>query len=107
MANEKVYSIKINGITQSIDAVEALKKQLDALDAKLIELENRKIDIQGKVEVVENIVNSTTKTSSSSASSTKGVLTEDVALQKELNKLKNEGVQLDAKIAASIRGEDA
>ena len=101
MDGKKIYSIQINGIKESIDAVESLKKQLDALDAKIIELENKKINIQGSVEVVEKVTNTAVSAAKSNASNTKSSLSEDVALEKELNKLKNEGIQLDAKIAAS------
>ena len=94
--DKKVYSIEIQGIQQSIDAVVALKEQLSQLDAKIIEIEQRKINIKGAIDV-----NTTTTVEGSSGGGATRTLTEDVALQKELNKLKNEGIALDAKIEAS------
>ena len=100
MANVKEYQIKINGVQESIDAVEALNKRLNELDAKVKELENRKINIQSKVEVVENIATSSAKSNASVNSNTTSNLSQDVALQKELNSLKNEGTKLEAKQVA-------
>ena len=96
MENKKVYSIEIQGIQKSIDAVVALKEQLSQLNAQIIEIEQRKINIRGSVDV-----NTTTTSESGNGGGSTRTLTEDVALQKELNKLKNEGIALDAKIEAS------
>ena len=97
---EKVYSIKINGVQESINAIESLKKQLDSLDEKIKELEKRQINIQGKVDVVENVVSSARSTASSNSGSRTSTLKEEVALQKELNSIKNEGTKLEAKQVA-------
>lgn len=94
----KTYEIVINGIKESISEVDKLLKKLDELDAKIIELEKKKINVEGKVEVATT---NTTSTSSASSSRNTASLTEEAALQKEINKLKNEGVTLDAKIAAT------
>lgn len=94
----KKYQIVINGISESISEVDKLLKKLDELDAKIIELEKKKINVEGKVEVATT---NTTSTSSASSSRNTASLSEEAALQKEINKLKNEGVTLDAKIAAT------
>ena len=86
MDGKKVYQIQINGIQQSIDAVEALNKQLNALEQRIKTLESSNVKIN---------------TSSSVSKSSTSTLTEEVALEKELNKLKEEGTRLDAKIAAA------
>ena len=51
MENKKIYTIQINGVDQSINAVEALIKRLDTLDAQITKLESKKINIQGNVNV--------------------------------------------------------
>ena len=82
MDNKRIYSISINGISESIDAVAALNKQLDALESRMKTLEK----------------------SSSVGVKTQGggnALSEEEATQREINKLKKEGATLDAKIAAA------
>lgn len=86
MDGKKVYQIQINGIQQSIDAVEALNKQLNALEQRIKTLESSNVKINA---------------SSSVSKGSTSTLTEEVALEKELNKLKEEGTRLDAKIAAA------
>lgn len=81
--NKKIYQIQINGIDQSIKQVDALSNTLDALDKKIKTMENRTVNV------------------SSVGTSKSSILSEDVALEKELNKLKNEEAGLNAKIAAS------
>ena len=86
MANTKEYKIVINGLTESINAVESLNKQLDNLEKRM------------------NAINAT-KVSTGGGSSRSGggssALSEEEAVQREINKLKQQGAQLDAKIAAS------
>lgn len=82
MANTKQYSIKINGLTESINAVDALNKQLDKLEQRMKTL-------------------SSSKTSSGGSSRGSSELSEEEQVQKEINKLKQEGQRLDAKIAAT------
>ena len=85
MANTKEYTIKINGLQESINAVDSLNKQLDKLEQRM------------------KTINAT-KTSSgggSSSSRANTALSEEERVQKEINKLKEQGAQLDAKIAAS------
>lgn len=86
MANVKEYQIKINGVQESIDAVETLNKQLNALESRIKQLESANVK-----------VGTTTSTARASSTST---LSQDVALQKELNSLKNEGTKLEAKQVA-------
>lgn len=89
MDGKKIYQIQINGIKESIDAVDALNQKLQALDKKISELDSKAVNI------------TTRSSGGGGGSSTNASLTEEVALEKELNKLKNEGVTLDAKIAAT------
>lgn len=86
MDGKKVYQIQINGISESISAVDALNKQLDALEKRIKALENSNVK-----------VNTTSKGGGGNAS----VLNEEAAVQKEINKLKQEGATLDAKIIAA------
>ena len=85
MADKKIYSIQINGIQESVNAVESLNKQLQALEARIKTLENSSVKVNAG------------GSSSSNASS----LNEEAAVQREINKLKAEGATLDAKIAAA------
>lgn len=88
--NKKIYTIQINGIEQSINAVEALNAKLNELDAKIKKLDESKVS-----------VSSSSPTSTSRSSGNASSLSEEAALQKEINKLKSEGATLDAKIAAA------
>lgn len=86
MANTKEYKIVINGLTESINAVESLNKQLDALEKRMEKINASKVSTGG---------------GSSASRSNVSALSEEEAIQKEINKLKQQGAQLDAKIAAS------
>ena len=44
--DKKVFEIKINGLTESVDAVKSLNKELNTLDEKLKSLQNAKINIK-------------------------------------------------------------
>ena len=83
MDGKKVYQIQINGITESVNAVEALNKQLDALEKRIKTLESSNVKVN---------------TGGGGHSSS---LSEEAAVQKEINKLKAEGEKLDAKIVAA------
>lgn len=85
MDGKKVYQIEIQGIQESIKAVDTLNNSLQALDKKIKELENKTVNVS---------------TSGGSKSSSSAVMSEEVALQKELNALKNEGTKLEAKQVA-------
>lgn len=45
MADKKVYQIQINGIKESVNAVESLNKVLDELDKRIKELEKKNINV--------------------------------------------------------------
>ena len=98
MDGKKVYQIEINGLKESIDQVESLRKQLDMLSAQIDALEKKTISIKVDMPSTQGV-----STNSSSSNSTRNTssLNEEVALEKEINNLKNEGVRLDAKIAAA------
>lgn len=78
---QKTYSIVINGVQESIDAVSSLNKQLEALESR-----------------IQNLSSKSVKVGSSSGG---GSLSEEEAVQREINKLKKEGQTLDAKIVAA------
>ena len=71
MDGKRIYTIQINGISESASAVESLNKQLDDLDKRIKELGSKNIKIDGG-----SVDNSAIK--------------EQVAKQKELNQLKKE-----------------
>ena len=48
MDGKKIYSIKINGIDESVKAVESLNKQLDALEQRINNLQNKALNIGSK-----------------------------------------------------------
>lgn len=85
MANTKEYTIKINGLTESISAVESLNKQLDKLEQRMNTLSSAKVSTGG----------------GSASRGNASALSEEERVQKEINKLKEQGAQLDAKIAAT------
>lgn len=45
MANVRTYQIVINGLTESISAVDSLNKQLDALDKKITALQGKAVNV--------------------------------------------------------------
>lgn len=93
MDGKRTYQIVINGVNESIEAVASLNRQLDDLSQKISKLENKTISVKGNVNVSSNV---TTSTSGDNGGAVR-TLSEEVALQKELNKLKNEGTSLEAK----------
>lgn len=89
MANGvKTFSIKINGIDTSIDAVKSLEKELFNLEERIEALGKQTVNV---------------KSSGGGSSRTSNVssLSEEEAIQREINKLKEEGNRLDAKIVAA------
>lgn len=70
MANTKIYQIQINGLTESVKAVDALSDSLQFLDKKIKELEHSSVNI---------------KTNSSGGGNVKALQTED-ALLKQIRK---------------------
>lgn len=84
MANTKEYTIKINGLQESVNAVESLNKQLNTLEQKMKTLSSSKVSTGG-----------------GSSTKANAALSEEEQVQKEINKLKQQGAQLDAKIVAA------
>lgn len=68
MDGKKIYQIQINGISESVNAVDALNKQLDDLEKRIKALEGQNIKV----------------------SSNAGAIREEISAQKELNQLKKE-----------------
>ena len=91
MAGTKTYSIKINGITESVDAIKSLEKELFNLEERIKSLEKQSV----------NIKTSSSGGGGSTRTSNVSSLNEEASIQREINKLKAEGEKLDAKIAAT------
>lgn len=91
MANTKEYKIIINGITESIDAVKSLEKELFNLEQKIKELESRSV----------NVRTAGTGGGGTARANNVATLNEEEAAQREINKQKQQGLQLDAKIIAA------
>lgn len=75
---KKIFTIQINGIKESSDAIEVLNKQLDELENKIKDLEKKRVK-----------VSASSSTGSSSGGSDKGSktqLTEEQKLQQQINK---------------------
>lgn len=85
MANTKEFQIKINGISESINAIESLNNKLQSLEQRINAVNTSKVSSAG---------------GSSRASNTSS-LSEEEQIQREINKLKAEGEKIDAKIAAT------
>lgn len=76
--NKKIFTIQINGIKESTDAIEVLYKQLEELEKKIKDLEKKQIK-----------VSASTSTDSSNSGSSRGAktqLSEQEKLQKQINK---------------------
>ena len=97
--DKKIFTIEINGIKESIEAVASLNRQLEELDKKIGEVSNKKITIQSDVSLNSSAIKQAVDNVSSKVS-LGGNLSEELALQKELNSLKDEGTKLEAKQAA-------
>lgn len=63
MADKRIFSIVVNGIKESVDAVDSLLKKLNNLEERINKLGKMNI----KINVPQTISNDTTKTSSSSS----------------------------------------
>lgn len=75
MDGKKIYQIQINGINESINAVEALNKKLSELESRIKALENSSLKI------------STSSNSSSSGRSSKSALTEEEKLARQIEQI--------------------
>jgi hypothetical protein len=51
--NTKIFTIKINGVDESVNAVDSLNKQLNALDSKINELGKKNVNIKVPTQQVE------------------------------------------------------
>lgn len=80
MANIKEYKIVINGLEESINAVDSLNKQLNALEAKIKALESKTI----KVNVVAPTV---TSSGTSSKGSSKASMSEEEKIAKQIEQI--------------------
>lgn len=77
MAGTKTYSIKINGITESVDAVKSLEKELFNLEERIKSLEKQSV----------NIKTSSSEGGGSSRASNVSSLTEEAKLERQIEQL--------------------
>lgn len=99
--DKKVFEIKINGLTESVDAVKSLNKELNTLDEKLKLLQNAKINIK----VQGNTVPDTTKTKVSGNTGNDSQVEKQTQQQNALAKLQQQIAQQQAKNAAMVTTE--
>ena len=98
--DKKVFEIKINGLTESVDAVKSLNKELSILDEKLKLLQNAKINIK-----VQGNTPDTTKTKVSGNTGTDSQVEKQTQQQNALAKLQQQIAQQQAKNAAMVTTE--
>lgn len=98
--DKKVFEIKINGLTESVDAVKSLNKELNTLDEKLKSLQNAKINIK-----VQGNTPDTTKTKVSGNTGTDSQVEKQTQQQNALAKLQQQIAQQQAKNAAMVTTE--
>ena len=98
--DKKVFEIKINGLTESVDAVKSLNKELNTLDEKLKSLQNAKINIK-----VQGNTPDTTKTKVSGNTGTNSQVEKQTQQQNALAKLQQQIAQQQAKNAALVTDE--
>lgn len=98
--DKKVFEIKINGLTESVDAVKSLNKELNSLDEKLKLLQNAKINIK-----VQGNTPDTTKTKVSGNSGNDSQVEKQTQQQNALAKLQQQIAQQQAKNAAMVTTE--
>ena len=75
MANEKIYKITVNGITESVNAVKSLEKELSNLEERIKSLEAKSINIKG---------GSSTGGGGSSRTSNTSALSEEEKIEKQI-----------------------
>ena len=78
MAAQKVYQIQINGLTESVKAVDALNESLKTLEARIKALEGKSVSVGSK--------------SSGGGSSKASSLSEEAKLEKQINQLEEKRV---------------
>ena len=98
--DKKVFEIKINGLTESVDAVKSLNKELNTLGEKLKSLQNAKINIK-----VQGNTPDTTKTKVSGNTGTNSQVEKQTQQQNALAKLQQQIAQQQAKNAALVTDE--
>lgn len=98
--DKKVFEIKINGLTETIDAVKSLNKELNSLDEKLKLLQNAKINIK-----VQGNTPDTTKTKVSGNTGNDSEVQKQTQQQNALAKLQQQIAQQQAKNAAMVTTE--
>lgn len=54
--DKKIFSVKINGLSESVEAVKSLTKELDTLETKINSLSKAKINIKVNTDQVDNTV---------------------------------------------------
>lgn len=69
MANQKVYTIQINGITESVNLTDELIKKLNQLDKVIDNLTSKKINVQVDTKAIEELQKSLTKVTPKSSTS--------------------------------------
>ena len=100
MKDKKVFTIQINNLQESIDAVKSLNKELSILDEKLKLLQNAKINIK-----VQGNTPDTTKTKVSGNTGTDSQVEKQTQQQNALAKLQQQIAQQQAKNAAMVTTE--
>lgn len=80
MAVQKVYSIQINGLTESVKAVDALNASLDALEKKIKALEDKSVSVGAK------------SSGGGSKSSSTSSLSEEAKLEKQIEQLEEKRI---------------
>ena len=98
--DKKVFEIKINGLTESVDAVKSLNKELNTLDEKLKSLQNAKINIK-----VQGNTPDTTKVKVSGNTGNDSQVEKQTQQQNALAKLQQQIAQQQAKNAAMVTTE--
>lgn len=98
--DKKVFEIKINGLTESVDAVKSLNKELNTLDEKLKSLQNAKINIK-----IQGNTPDTTKAKVSGNTGTNSQVEKQTQQQNALAKLQQQIAQQQAKNAAMVTTE--
>ena len=98
--DKKVFEIKINGFTESVDAVKSLNKELNTLDEKLKSLQNAKINVKVQGNIPDAI-----KTKVSGNTGTNSQVEKQTQQQNALAKLQQQIAQQQAKNAAMVTDE--
>jgi len=96
---KKVFSIVINGLKESVSAVESLNSQLKDLESNINAVKDKTIKIKGEVEVANPVVEKTVVSGGSAGSSSaekEKLSDKELAIQKQITAEKKAQAQLDA-----------